>query len=283
MNTKNRVVGGRRISCGFTLIELLVVIAIIALLLSIILPSLKEAKKRAMSIYCLANLRTLSMAWTTYAGENDSNIVSGEAWNNPASALPYDWVHPVIATTDPEYTPGMSDHERELAGIRKSVFYSYTTTEKIYNCPGDRTWKDVTGPLSASQSPFRSFAVPWTMNGGWGGIDVKYKYTKITEIPSPSSRLVFLEEEEAGGSNWGSWILPANPGTFTWWDPIAVWHSKSSTDLGFADGHAERHFWKDQSTMYMAETQTQGVAPNVGAGEGEDLRYMRRIYHHAFK
>ena len=41
---------------GFTLIELLVVIAIIALLLSIILPSLKMAKQSGMTVICKSNL-----------------------------------------------------------------------------------------------------------------------------------------------------------------------------------------------------------------------------------
>ncbi len=46
---------------GFTLIELLVVIAIIALLLSIIVPALKEVKKAGKVIVCKSNLRQLTM------------------------------------------------------------------------------------------------------------------------------------------------------------------------------------------------------------------------------
>ena len=269
---------------AFTLIELLVVIAIIALLLSILLPALKEAKKRAMGIYCLAELRGLSLAWTLYADENDGKLVSGEAWANYNRVLPFDWVHPVLETSDPLYTPGMSENERELAGIRKGALFPYTETEKLYHCPGDRTYKTATGTLSSSQSPYRSFAVPWPMNGQWGSTpdkEEKYRYRKMAEIVLPSNRLVFLEEEEDGGRNWGSWILPSNPAVFEWWDPIAIWHSRSSTNLGFADGHAEKQHWVDQSTLDMAENQTLGQTLN--AGEGEDLTYMRRIYHHAFR
>ena len=263
---------------AFTLIELLVVIAVIALLLAILLPALKEAKKRAMGLYCLANLRGLSMAWTLYADQNDGKLVSGEAWENYGNVRPFDWVHPVISTSDPLFTPGMSENARELAGIRKGALYPYAETEKLYHCPGDRTYKTVTGTLNSSQSPYRSFAVSWPMNAQWGGINSRYKYEKMGEIVLPSNRLVFLEEEEAGGSNWGSWILRANRACL-WHDPIAIWHARSSTNLGFADGHVAKRHWVDQSTLDLAEDQ--GPIPKAPyAGEGEDLRFMRRAFHH---
>lgn len=56
---------------GFTLIELLVVIAIIALLLSILLPSLQKAKDSAKAVVCLANLKQQGYALTLYAENNE--------------------------------------------------------------------------------------------------------------------------------------------------------------------------------------------------------------------
>ncbi len=55
----------------FTLIELLVVIAIIALLVSILVPSLKDAKKLAEAAACGVNLHNIYIAASLYANEYD--------------------------------------------------------------------------------------------------------------------------------------------------------------------------------------------------------------------
>ena len=58
----------------FTLIELLVVISIIALLISIVLPALKEAKRHVLVLKCLSNLKQLGIGLAVYTAENDNRF-----------------------------------------------------------------------------------------------------------------------------------------------------------------------------------------------------------------
>jgi prepilin-type N-terminal cleavage/methylation domain-containing protein/prepilin-type processing-associated H-X9-DG protein len=64
-------------SRGFTLIELLVVVAIIALLISILLPSLQRAKRQARQLKCCTNLRTQGQAAFLYADDNEGRLPRG--------------------------------------------------------------------------------------------------------------------------------------------------------------------------------------------------------------
>jgi prepilin-type N-terminal cleavage/methylation domain-containing protein len=64
----------KKILTGFTLIELLVVIAIIALLMAILLPSLRKARNQARAVVCQSNLKQWGATLALYAEENKGRL-----------------------------------------------------------------------------------------------------------------------------------------------------------------------------------------------------------------
>ena len=70
---------------GFTLIELLVVIAIIAVLISLLLPALKRAKRNVKVIVCSANLKSYALGLNVYATEDGQGhypVQDGGSWGS---------------------------------------------------------------------------------------------------------------------------------------------------------------------------------------------------------
>ena len=66
---------------AFTLIELLVVISIIALLLSILIPSLNKIKQKAREVICKSNLKQVGFALLMYLDQNEGRIFNSSRSN----------------------------------------------------------------------------------------------------------------------------------------------------------------------------------------------------------
>jgi prepilin-type N-terminal cleavage/methylation domain-containing protein len=78
--------GGKGGSGGFTLIELLVVISILALLVSILIPSVQQAREMANRVKCATNLAGIGRALAIYAHDQNSYPylpLSGAGWGVP--------------------------------------------------------------------------------------------------------------------------------------------------------------------------------------------------------
>lgn len=232
---------------AFTLIELLVVIAIIALLLAVIVPAVKMAKRKAGAAVCLTNVKNLSLAWFTYQGENDGKLMS----SNPGGLT--SWIQPPYREGEKwdktscdawALAPPVTD-EDEKRGIAAGVMYQQMDIDNFdtYHCPVDmrKSKRDLT-------SAFRSYSI-----AGCLGSPIR----KFHEITQPSMRYNFVEEADGRNFNVGTWDFytskdPEGKGFAYWRDPISFSHGFGSV-LGFCDGHAERHQWVDSQTRYRLE------------------------------
>jgi prepilin-type N-terminal cleavage/methylation domain-containing protein/prepilin-type processing-associated H-X9-DG protein len=251
-------------SRAFTLIELLVVIAIIALLMAILMPSLQLARDQAKRVHCTSNTKTLVLGWLMYKDEYDGKIVPGHTQTQTVNGRQQiQWVVGVEGTW-----------QQQKDSIKQGLLFKYVGEEvDIYRCPAD-TRK----PSSAQPMAFRTFSIAGGANGEtWGDYT---KCTLYTEIFNPSEKYIFVEEADTRGGNLGSWQM--QPRAKTWTDPVSMWHNKRTT-LGFADGHAEIHEWRDQyfidwnlKAMYNPASFSFGLTPP--SDQREDIEYMARCF-----
>jgi prepilin-type N-terminal cleavage/methylation domain-containing protein/prepilin-type processing-associated H-X9-DG protein len=266
MKTKLSFPNSRR---AFTLIELLVVIAIIAILASMLLPSLSKSKEQATGARCQSNQKQLGLAFYMYADDNNDNIVGMSTYRQGRDF----W-------TGPKAAPGVtgSAHTKALAdakeGIRQGKLFIYASAVDVWHCPGDRRWK---------LQPGRGFA--YDSYGGAGGLDGEDEANSIkkySQIAFPTRNYVFVEEADDRGWNLGSWLIDPTPTVFTWVDAVAIWHNKKST-LSFADGHAVTHRWLGEAMLKASDVKP-GVS-KFGATartpqDKQDIWYMKWGYTH---
>jgi prepilin-type N-terminal cleavage/methylation domain-containing protein/prepilin-type processing-associated H-X9-DG protein len=216
---------------GFTLIELLVVIAIIALLMSILLPSIRKAREQGKRIVCLSTLGQLTMCSLMYSDENDDKIVSSMAGIYRPGLTP--WVGETWSDTWEQGDPLLPLSLQE-EGIKDGALWKYTKNFDMYKCPTGYVDEMVTYAMSLAMNGRDDLE----SNAG----ELWPVFKMQTNVPRPSERMVFLDEGYSSPSNWS--VAYGEP---SWWDEPSTRHS-DGTNFSFADGHAEYHKWKAEAT-----------------------------------
>lgn len=114
---------------GFTLVELLVVIAIIALLLSVLMPSLTKARQQAQRVVCSTNLHQWHLALDAYSADN-----KGRLPHIYSCVYPYGLNMPKAIQTQNGAT--------QTVDYFGYAVYPYLTDNKLSRCPANKTWKN---------------------------------------------------------------------------------------------------------------------------------------------
>ncbi len=225
---------------GFTLIELLVVIAIIAILASLLLPTLSKANMKATGAFCMNNERQLTLGFILYTDDNNGVMPGAQFAGQNMNGGGY-WAGPL-----PDIQVGITLGEamnRVQKGMAIGPLWNYCKVFGAYHCPGDLRYK-LRKP--GAHWAYDSYSKADGMNGGMWTIP---SIVKMDNVPEPPKAMVFVEENDSRNYNLGTWVLNAD--THTWVDGVAVSHNGAST-FSFADGHVEGHKWLESSTIAAA-------------------------------
>jgi prepilin-type N-terminal cleavage/methylation domain-containing protein len=256
---------------GFTLIELLVVIAIIAILASLLLPALSQAKATALKAKCISNHRQLSINWVLYHDDNDGKLVTNVR-ETPSPGEAPNWVRSSIHGATPGFIDPLS-----FTDPAQASFARYEKSVEIYNCPAERTTYPV---KNRKVTKLRSYSMNDYLNGGksaFNAIPPLYFYQNVSQLQRASQTFVFIDCDP-GTICFVPFEIPTaiNRPFFT--APGAL-HRKKLGVLSFADGHVETRRWR-KPYLHLNDSDTNADPHALVPSDRDDVAYLRSRAHH---
>ncbi len=230
----------RHRSCAFTLIELLVVVAIIALLISILLPSLNRARAQARATLCASRISQMVKSVLLYCEDYDetppftSKIRDDDAWEGISQHNMETWLGSfpdMTQVVDKSYNQPGPYPEDDVDIPRSGTLFKYARFENLYRCP------DFTRQAYAEQLHFnytrsvwcRWYRMPTVPGAAWRSViqlgGTKYIFGDMAgPIMRPSmvhstSRLAMFLDEQWNRHIAGAWAND-NPEAWNVCDPV---------------------------------------------------------------